>query len=63
MTWLFYRGNVHRSIVGSVTRAVYDCRPRSFVMVQDPDVGQLLRMPKAHCGCGHMFQRRSPRNA
>jgi len=63
MTWLFYRGAMRRVIVGPQSRAEYACEPRSFVQVHDADVGQLLRMPKAKCGCGRLFQRRSPREA
>jgi hypothetical protein len=61
MISLFYRGAVRRIIAGPQTGTEYACEPRSFLQVDDADVGQLLRMPKAKCGCGHLFQRRSPR--
>lgn len=61
MTSLFYRGATRRVIIGPQTGIEYACEPRSFLQVDDDDVGQLLRMPKGRCGCGHLFQRRSPR--
>lgn len=61
MTWLSYRGNSRRTIRGPVTGAEYPCEPRAFVQVRHKDVPGLLRMVKARCGCGRMFQRRRPR--
>ncbi|OGS01169.1 MAG: hypothetical protein A2V88_08795 [Elusimicrobia bacterium RBG_16_66_12] len=61
--WLFYRGNTARVIVGPQSGAAYECQPRSFLQVDERDAPQLIRMPKAKCGCGRLFQRRSPRGA
>lgn len=61
MTWLSYRGNTRRTIRGPATGADYPCEPRGFLQVHHEDVAGLLKMVKAKCGCGHMFQRRQPR--
>jgi len=61
MVWLLYRGNMARVVAGSETGTQYACSPRSFIEVEDADAPQLLRMPKARCGCGRMFRRQKPR--
>jgi len=60
VTTLFYRGAQIRDVAGESGR-VYHCEPRAFIEVDDQDVPRLLRMPKGRCGCGRMFERRSPR--